>query len=465
MDPKLTGAVSLSLGAAFQGLFDQVNSTIQQAASEFKDAAIEAEIEAGREINFAIENAKNAYKDALNETLDKVQSATKIAFDNLKSMVESFQKRNLEELGDLKLRAQQFILSLPFSSKQPQLTTVKPREVVIDDIGRSSLITFQGVFPWSADPKHPPVLNFGERVCPLIDSNTQALTFEVPHRVFGEAKANQYSFVSGKLQVPWNDKGWIFDGWTEFAYQVGLGCLPLLAGTLTAEYLSNHELHLSQHVVSPEVTYNGNTWYPQKWHEVLESFYPHSGWKIDMTTKPRLIVTHVHGDHRQEILSVTPDRIVVKTSLYCKSGSEIGIVKIKVEFDEVQDQKVQNKRTETFSINWKDSKLLEPKEGETINKVAFDAYTGTHEEFGGPDQSRPVIKISADGSGKWKVWAEIPSDLKARFAALPMAMQSEREKPQHLLSEENLRRIIEGNRTRAQLASKAIEPAKAAEKQ
>ena len=403
--PKSIGA-SPTFGSLLDGLFSQVDDTIQQALQNAKDAGVELELEAGREIALAIENAKNAYKDSLDYTIDKVSVAAKNAFDRLSSMVDKFQKTTGNELKDLEIQAQQLLNTLPFSSKQPQLSNVTPRYIVVDDVARDSLVTFKGNFPYSAKAGFEPSLDFSGNKCLLVDSNTQSLTFQIPPSAFKDAPKNQYSYKTGNLQVPWDD-GWVMSHKTEFDYKVGLGALPQTAGTGSAEYVAHDIQHNAKAVSSQAFNLDGNNWYPEHWHTVDTPIVPEQGWTIDLSKPPSLVVVPIHGKHKQEIVSVAPNQIVVRVELYCKEGHDIGIMQFRVDYNVYQDVPIEKKRVENFVMNWKDSLLLVPQKNETISKVIFNDYKGTHQEYGAPTLDG-ILQIEAEGNGSWKIWAEPP---------------------------------------------------------
>jgi len=156
-----------------------------------------------------------------------------------------------------------------------------------------------------------------------------------------------------------------------FETKASLGTLPQLAGEGITEFLSKQSERITQHTSSQEFNYNGNNWYPEHWHTKYEHIRPHSGWFIDVAKKPDLVVNHIHGLHKEGIMSHSADEIVVKIQLYCATGHDIGIMSFRVEFDEYKDQTVEKTRIDNFKMYWKNSKLLEPKSNEYINKVVF----------------------------------------------------------------------------------------------
>ncbi len=409
MQPTQSVSTNASFGSLLDGFFDNVNNTIQQATQDMKNAGIELEIEAGEEIGRAIEQVKNAYQKELEYTIDRVSKEAKIAFDRLGTMVQQFEIATEDKLGELMSQAQQLANTLPFANKQPQLMRIKPRYIVIDDVAKTSFVTFKGNFVYSSTPGFEPSLSFSGRSCYLYDSDTQTLVFQVPHSAFGDADPTQYSYKTGILTLPWDDGSW-WSHKTSSVFRVGLGALPTIAGTATVTYVSDKTDRLTK-TVKNNYPFNGNDFYPEEWHTCYQKIYPTTDWKIDVSKAPRMTTEHYHGKHTQEIVSYTPGEIVLKVSLYCKDGHNIGIVNIGVEFDEYQDKKTQVLREEKIQMNWKNSKLLKPGLGETISFLTFDDYKGVHSEYGAPDLSGNVLKIAAEGNGMWKIWTEMPKNM------------------------------------------------------
>ncbi len=225
-------------GDDIKKLFKKVDDALEKATQGAIKAGIELEIGAGLEIENAIEQVKNAYRDELNVTTDKISKAAKVAFDDLKTMVEKFLKATNDELAELESEAQQLVDQLPFSNPRPLLRKVHPRFLVIDDLARASLVIFKGNFVSSGTPGFTPSLVFANKVCYLVDSNNQSLTFQVPHTAFNDTTANQYSYKTGELTIPWDD-GYIFSHKTQSVFQVGLSALPYWAGYGTVLYRSS----------------------------------------------------------------------------------------------------------------------------------------------------------------------------------------------------------------------------------
>jgi len=366
---------------------------------------MQSEIKA--QINKTGAEVRSSYEKEVDITLDKLSKPATVAMDHLDSVVQKFEK-NFEDLGELKLLVPQIANSLPFSSKRPHLRGTKPHYLILDGFKTSSLITFEGNFPCSAKPGFEPTFIFGGRHSILLNSTTGSLTFRVSHEAFKELKADHCSYRTGILHIPWDD-GRFWSHKTEFVYQISLTALPQLAGNGYVEYSSKKTHRVIKHVKTVNFLFDGTEWCPEEWHDVEKKIHPEPGWTIDIDTKPRMMIKHEHGRHTQEIISHTDDEIVLKVSLYCRAG-EIGIVQVAVEFYQYQDQTFDDKHREEFHLNWRDSKLLEPHSNEIISKVSFTDYKGIHQEFAAPNLDSSVLKLGAEGTDKWKIWAEPPRE-------------------------------------------------------
>ena len=116
------------------------------------------------------------------------------------------------------------------------------------------------------------------------------------------------------------------------------------------------------------------------------------------------------------------------------------IFDFKVKFTQYQDLPDEQKRVDKFQMNWKDSKLLEPQGDEIISKVTFDDYKEVHQEYGGPNLNSGVLKIADEGNGKWKIWAEPPSQISLASSELSAELKRkvvEAHRLQHLLTVAN----------------------------
>lgn len=412
MDP--TRAITYTFKQALDSLFDRVNNTIHQAVGDIKNAAVDVEIQAGAEISRSIEQVKNAYENELEKTVEKISVEAGKSFNALNSIVAIFEKKAIDEMNDLMSQAQQLTNKLPFTSKQPQVRNVNPRYIVINDIAKTTFVTFKGNFFFAGTKEYEPVLNFGKNPCPLVDSTTESLTFQISQKdIIGHSKF-AYTFNSGELSIPWDD-GWILSHKKISLFRVGIGALPQVAGTGYVEYKSTETIRTEQHTLSPMTLYNGNLYYDggrTHWKEILVPFYPKPGWLINPSVPPVVACQVIHGEVKApEIIGLSATGFFLKINLYIKDHAKIGQAYINVGFNEYIDQTKHNLRDEIFEMNWRDSKLLEPRGNEVISKVVFENYKGTKQELAAPDISSGTLKAEAALNGKWKIWAEAPKEL------------------------------------------------------
>lgn len=399
---------TVTLAAAFSHLLDKVNHTIEDSIQTGESSAIDIELEAGREISLAIEGAKNAFEKELKETTDKVSATAKKTLDQLSTIVDKFEKGNAEAIKDIRTSTQQVVNALPFSSKQPQVTSIAPNALVPGSTAQA-VVHFLGNFFYAAKEGFTPVLKLSDRVCTLTNSTTQCLEFSIDSDLIQNAHADKFARLQGNLQVFWDD-GWVWSHKAENNYRIGLNILPNSPGKITVEYASHKKDWISQAVQSPYYIENGNNYYPQRWHTKIETIYPAQGWMIDVTKPPALVAFHEHGKHQQSIESVTPQQIAVKIGLHCSEGKDIGIFHFRVDYTVTQEVTNTTKRTEDVSLKWGDSLLLTPNDDEEISRIVFNSFNGSHQEFVGPDLSNPYLKLASQGNGVMKIWAEIPKD-------------------------------------------------------
>jgi hypothetical protein len=194
--------------------------------------------------------------------------------------------------------------------------------------------------------------------------------------------------------VPWDD-GWIFSHKTEYSYAVGIGSLPNIAGNGITAYVSKSTERIEQFKTSQEFHIDGNDCKPDKWHDYFIDVHPEPDWTIDITKHPTLNIFHVNGKHKQEIISVAPDRIGIKVTVYCQHGHDRGIINISVNFTQFRDNPIVNKKTENFSLNWIDKILIEPKA--QYLKSSLLIIKGGHDVFASPSLTNDVVKISSEG--------------------------------------------------------------------
>lgn len=401
------------LGTVLDGLMDKINGSIQNAINGVTYSVLTMEVEAGKQVAIAIQNAKEAYADSLNLTVDKVSKAITDKIDQLTNMVQIVEDNNKALLAQAAADAQQLVNTLPFSKQQPQLTTIAPQYVAISSQADTVLVKFSGNFPWSADKRYPTSFTMNGQTCPIFSNTTQALIYTVPVSAFTNTSLNKCAYVMGKLDVKWsNGWSWPLEKVSTAEYNTGIAVLPLSPGNITAYYSTSGLKRVEKAYSSPTYSFNGNSWYPQRWVNIPPfTVPPENGWKIDTSIQPRLVMhPGAHGNHTQNIISFDQNGVQVAVGLQCDSGHYMGIISFHIEFTEYQDQPTSTSRAEPITLKWGDSTMLQPQPGETIWKVHFSCFDGSENDFGPADTGNNYLRLINEG-GTLRLIAQPPAQI------------------------------------------------------
>ncbi len=396
------------ISSILDSLQKKIDSSIQSAISAAENAGMNIEIEAGRQVAIAIENAKLAYQDSMEKTLDKVNDTIRNSINALSSMVQDVQDKNDKTLHEIEQKATEWIMALPLAGWQPQLTKVRPKYVVITPTVHQSMVHFNGLFKYAANPKYMPTLELGPTTYKPENTTNQELGFTVN---ISNGLMDKCAYTVGTLKVPY-ENGWIWSDVKTSEYKVWLGALPLLPGKINVYYTSTVIDKATKHIVSGTIKAWADKDYPAQWVTKTFTVYPERGWYVipSSVTGP-FVHPGAHGSHSTPaIKSIDPNQIVTEIGLSAIDGKHMGRVEYHVEFDQVQDVVVKHSRQEAITLPWRDSKVIEPQKGEEVSKIAFDAFNGHHYEFAGPDLSNPFLKIRFV-NGKYQLSAEVPSDI------------------------------------------------------
>lgn len=386
------------------GLFDKVKDTMNDIIDHAEAAAIQVEMQAGKEIASAIENAKNAYQAELLLTVDKVSEACKERLNQLDTMVQVFEKQAVDEVQDLMKQVQQFINTLPFTKTQPQLTSVDHNFAVEGDTNLS--ITFTGNFPSSADPAYPPTLTFDNTELELVNSGTQSLTFggsfdQIFPPTDGES-TSVYSWKVGKLNVPfdntsnlpWYDKLPWKTYVANYTYNVLQTALPLSPGKITAVYTQQINIPENKHFVSGQIVADGT-----KEHVAITigKIPAEPSYQIVVGSQT-LVIDAETGETKSR--NATISEATVSEVGYSAAALWGSSIRFHIEFDETKNTPATKPNEVTVNIKFGESAALaveSPEQGRLTN-ITFDSFDGKHNEFGtGTDLSNRYIQILNQG--------------------------------------------------------------------
>jgi hypothetical protein len=116
-------APGLIIGDILKGLSNDVSSVIQNAGAE----AQAVELTAAGAVDDAINNATSAFATVLDKGMNQVDSSVRQAIEQLQQLVAQLRSGTLELVRATITGSQQLINSLPFTNKNPQVTSYSPR--------------------------------------------------------------------------------------------------------------------------------------------------------------------------------------------------------------------------------------------------------------------------------------------------------------------------------------------------
>ena len=119
-----------------------------------------------------------------------------------------------------------------------------------------------------------------------------------------------------------------------------------------------------------------------------------------------------HGNHRESITSVGPNRVDVQVTLDACSGKHMGIIDFCVKFKQIQLTTQDILTQKEVNLKWGDADVLPlvDSTGATLMQIEFNAYDGTRTVFGPVTDltSSRYIKVMNQGSNL-QIKAEIPT--------------------------------------------------------
>jgi hypothetical protein len=386
---------SLLLGGVVKELGDELSQAIDDA----KNAGLNLEVEAGREISISLENFKNVYASSLNLTMNKLDTTVTSQLETIKSLIDNVKNAAITSLDDFTTKAQQIVNALPFRKHEPQLSSITPRNVVPSSVIYNIVITCNGNFEAAGLPGYAPTLTIGTTNYTATGSN-QSIQFSIPSSVISNAPgvtANTLGNVIGALQVPWKDSRFlgIFYKKTVDKYNILIGTLPKEPGTITLINTITNPRHREQPFVSSEhyqtsaVDGQNNDHNDVPWPAT-----PDDGWTVKRNTS-NFITDWQTGVWSQTFKSDDGNVVQYNVTTIHKAWGTSGQVKFKIGFTEYIDDTYQTFDSTSIHLNWGDSKIIDG--GPGTWKIVFKAFDGTTSEFTGEDNSNPYLTINKSG--------------------------------------------------------------------
>ncbi|SEM91005.1 hypothetical protein SAMN04488505_10720 [Chitinophaga rupis] len=393
----------------------QLSDQLQKAIENAKNAGLNLEIEAGREVALSIENFKNAYASSLNLTFDKLDHTATKQFESLKSLTNQIKDQTVTSLLDVTASAQQIIDALPFRSHQPHLRSFTPSYIVPTNHNYDVTIICKGNFEAAGSKDYQPTLKVGKHVYTSGGGN-QGLEFHVPISTFMELNGiekNKFGYIKCELNVPWRDKMYfIFPSKKVDTYNLYVGTLPKQPGEIVLIRTINTPMQKDSTITNnppfrqSSCSDGGNNDKP----DVPWVIHPTPGWTVIPGSSSIRAVDGSQGDYGFRFISDAGNMVQYNVSTFHHgiTGGPSGCVNFTITLKESMNYTQQTFQQIPYDINWGDSRTIDFSEGEW--KITFKAFDGSVNELAGVDNTNPFIQIIKTGM-TYKIVTTNPSVL------------------------------------------------------
>ncbi|MFT4016993.1 MAG: hypothetical protein QM668_08535 [Agriterribacter sp.] len=375
----------------------QLSSELSQAIENAKNAGLNLEIEAGREVALSIESFKNAYSSSLDLTINKLDPLIRKQWESIKGLTNQIQSQTVASLNDVAMQTQQIVDALPFRSHQPHLRSFTPAFIVPSQHNYEVVVRCKGNFEDIGDKDYRASLQLGGHIYPNGGTN-QEPEFHIPIAEFMKStnvEKYKFGYVKCIISFPWKDKYFhLFPKKSIDTYSLYIGMLPLQPGRII----------LTQKITTPNILYQTHVSTPphrqsscsdggnidKKDVPYVET--PEAGWTVVRGTS-KFNEINPQGDRGVRFMSDDGNRVQYNVSTYHHgiTGGPSGCLDFTISFTETKEDLKVSYSDIPFDINWGDSKTIDIAVGEW--KITFTAFDGSVNEFKGVDNTNPFIQI------------------------------------------------------------------------
>lgn len=319
-----------------------------------------SETDAFQQVSLAIQNAQVAYAKNLSTTMDKVDEV-------IRGWIKDIEEKRLGSIIEFEAALQKWIRELPFSSRQPQLTHIDPKDTLLYG-SDSYTVTFHGAFPYASKAGYQPSLSINNYTLLPFSTSQKRLDFLIPSILFEGVKMHQFSHIPTHLQIPW-DNGWLLGPQDRQVsqYKVQLGAYPQSPGYVKISYTTRKVNRVSQRFASGIIEAKMDSLAQSPVRKFIVR--PDEGWRVK-TGSSKLTCIEAPGSHKEELLEESEEGVLYKCTL-----KEEAPTSFYIEFEEYQEVVEDTISKDTLELVWGESKVAKTT-GKTISKIKFHAFDG-----------------------------------------------------------------------------------------
>jgi len=381
------------VGSLLSGVTDQINSVITRASAEAQATVLAA---AGA-LQAAVSQAESAFATDLNTGINNVNDAVRNDVKHLQTLLAQLQSGNAQLVQQALAGAQQLLNTLPFTNKNPQVTSYSPTFVVG---GQQVVVRVHGNFFYAFEKKLTPTLDVGGTTYPPARNTTQDLAFIVPASKFAAPTNGDFSYTTAELHVKY-EHGVIFHSITPGVFRLLVTTLPTTptkSATLTTTTTVNGTSF--RHLVTPPTGQYALESYDCQDHSAKQTVLADPGWKIDPSSVQAnySVLRNPTRTSLQITRSTAGLVIVYSTQSNCigpfSDGS--GDMAFNVSYTEEQPTSTTTQTQTPIPIHWGDV-LSQPV---TRNQWRFDAtlFNGSLLQVTDTDHSNPYLTVDNNGA-------------------------------------------------------------------
>jgi hypothetical protein len=370
-------ASQVTLGLELSNLLNQVQSIMENAGEVGRGVIVTA----SGQVYTTIEAAQASFDAELNKSVDKLDAVATQKLDELKSIISQLQSDTDAKIRDASTRAQQLVLTLPFSNKAPQLTSYSPQ---FASTGGSApvLLKLRGVFAYAQKQGYEPHLQIGSDTLNPVQSTTQDLAFQIPPGDFSSATSAAIGLTQASVTMPYEDG--LLHKFRTATYKVLIGTLPQSPGKLV--------LTTVQHIpVADRQASSTRTFSQYSSNDDIDAVYctdpAPNGWTIDPQSVAFVVTGpdngHAQGSENDEwykrVQRLDGQQVCFLIHTVHHRFGTSGKVDFHISYDLVRTRDTTQDIVEPLSLAWGDQVSRKVQANEW--KLVYDGFAGHHEEI------------------------------------------------------------------------------------
>jgi len=393
------GPSGLIVGDLLQNLTGDVNSVVANTGAQAQAATLST---AGA-VQDAISNAESAFATDLNKGINEVNDSERRSIEQLQTLVNDLQRGIAADLKTAISGAQQLINTLPFTNKNPQVTSYSPQFAAPGSNAQLE-IRIEGNFVYAFQRGLTPTLKVaGVTYRPNL-STTQELGYSVPSAVFS-ASASTFTSVSMELDTPY-ESGLIFKSIHPGTFRLLVTVLPPSpVRSLTLTNTTSQTGTATKMVTAPPgASTSGGGWHEDSFdcndHSLTESPAADQGWAI-VPSSVQIGYSENKNPNSANVAEATSlSRVTVtantKAACFLGISDGSGDITFFVTFTEQMPTQTTSQTSTPLKVGWGDQ-LVEPvSRGQW--RIAAELFNGQQLQFDSSNNANAYVSVIDQGT-------------------------------------------------------------------